>query len=78
MSTRLETTGATLTEVIEKAWKSPFKTKSDYARLNADVIAMAASDGYLTTRVAAGLYGRSWQITPAGLRHLWSLKGINP
>lgn len=78
MSTRSAETGATLTEVIEKAWKAPFKTKSDYARNNADVIAMAASDGFLTTRLAAGLYGRTWQITPAGLRHLWSLKGINP
>jgi hypothetical protein len=37
---------------------------------------MAASDGYLTTRVATGLYTRRWQITPAGLKHLWSLTGM--
>lgn len=68
-------TGATLTEVLERAWKRPFKTKSDFARLAADIVAMAASDGLLTTKIAAGLYGHSWQITPAGLARLWVLTG---
>jgi len=37
---------------------------------------MAASDGYLTTKVAAGFYNSEWKITPLGLRHLWALKGM--
>ncbi|WP_255448623.1 hypothetical protein [Telmatospirillum sp. J64-1] len=37
---------------------------------------MAASDGFITTKIACGLYGRMWRITPAGLRHLWHLKGL--
>jgi hypothetical protein len=58
------------------AWVKPFKTKSDFARAYANVVAMAASDGYLTTRIAAGLYGQSWQVTPAGLAYLYSLNGM--
>jgi hypothetical protein len=34
---------------------------------------MAASDGLITTRQAAGLYGREWLITAAGLKHLKAL-----
>lgn len=38
------------------------------------MVAMAASDGLLTTRHATGLYGREWRITDAGLRHLHILE----
>jgi hypothetical protein len=69
----LEERGLTLTEVLERAWKSGFSTKSDFAREHADFVAMAASDGFITTRIAAGLYGRDWQITPSGLKHLYAL-----
>jgi hypothetical protein len=61
--------------VLHRAWKAPFSTKSDFARANAGVVAMAASDGFITTRVAAGLYGKSWLVTVAGLRHLGVLQG---
>lgn len=64
-----------LIEVLSRAWNSPFTTKSDFARENANVIAMAASDGFITTRIATGLYGRAWQITPKGLQHLFLLRG---
>lgn len=37
---------------------------------------MAASDGFLTTRIACGLYGTSWRITPNGLKHLNALLGM--
>jgi len=37
---------------------------------------MAASDGFITTRQAAGLYGNTWLITPKGLRHLEILGGF--
>jgi len=58
-----------------RAWQSPFRTKSDFARDHADLIAMAASDGLITTRVATGLYGRQWKITIAGLQRLKLLIG---
>lgn len=71
----MATTGVTLTEVLTRAWQAPFKTKSDYARHAADVIAMAASDGHLTTKLAAGLYGGTWFVTAKGLDYLGRLKG---
>lgn len=61
--------GTTLTDVLRHAWLSPFTTKSDFARAAADAVAMAASDGFISTRVAAGFYGNRWLITPTGLRH---------
>jgi hypothetical protein len=36
---------------------------------------MAASDGFITTRQAAGLYGNKWLITEAGLKRLDLLEG---
>lgn len=64
-------------EVLDRAWTSPFKTKSDFARAHADLIAMAASDGLITTKLATGLYTRFWQISPKGLSHLYILKGLS-
>jgi hypothetical protein len=61
--------------VLNRAWKDPFSTKSDFARANAEVVAMAASDGFITTRVAAGLYGKKWLVTVSGLKHLGVLEG---
>lgn len=66
-----------IVKVLERAHRGPFKTKSDFARCYADAVAMAASDGFITTRMAAGIYSREWHITPSGLSHLYSLKGMN-
>jgi hypothetical protein len=74
-SSKLATTGKKLTDVLSHAWHSPFKTKSDFARAHADLIGMAASDGFITTRIATGLYGRDWRITAAGIQHLHAMRG---
>lgn len=66
---------ASLVNVLERAWLNPFKTKSDFARNEADVIGMAASDGLITTKIATGFYGRVWVITPPGLSLLYALNG---
>jgi hypothetical protein len=34
---------------------------------------MAASDGLITTRMAAGLYGREWLVSAVGLKRLRAL-----
>jgi len=62
--------------VLARAWAAPFTTKSDFARECADLVAMAASDGFITTRIATGLYGNQWQITSKGLTHLETLGGF--
>lgn len=70
--------GLTHTEkVLERAWKRPFTVKSDFARSYADIVGMAASDGFITTKQAAGLYGNVWRISSKGLNHLNALKGIH-
>jgi hypothetical protein len=62
----LAATGLRLTDVLLCAWASPFSTKSDFARLAANLIAEAACRGLITTRTEAGDWGRYWRITPAG------------
>jgi hypothetical protein len=75
VSTKSAPHGPTLINVLNCAWLSPFSTKSDFARTYADFVAMAASDGLITTRIASGLYGRQWLITAKGLERLRILKG---
>lgn len=67
----------TPTDVLERAWKGGFKTKSDFARLAASEVAMMASDGFITTRLACGLYGERWMITPEGLARYFLLIGYD-
>jgi hypothetical protein len=59
-----------LTEVLREAWKHGIATKGDYARANADLIAIAASCGFITTKVRANEFGRRWLITKLGLESL--------
>jgi hypothetical protein len=49
----------------------PFSTKADFARSNADHIAIAADLGFITTRALDGEYARQWFATPKGLTMLW-------
>jgi hypothetical protein len=51
-------------------------TKSDFAREFADYVAMAASMGFISTRVNSTVYGRQWQITVRGLTALEDHYGI--
>lgn len=51
-------------------------TKSDFAREYADYIAMAASMGFISTRITETVYGRQWQITSRGLVALEDHYGI--
>ncbi len=63
--------------MLTRAWKSPFSTKSDFARAAANAVGMAASDGFISTKVAAGLYGSVWHLTPNGTKHLYALLDLN-
>ena len=69
-NTGSDVAGPRLIDVLRLAWTEPFALQSDFARAHADIVAMAASDGLITTKIASGLYGRRWLITEAGLRHL--------
>jgi hypothetical protein len=54
-------------DVLHRAWRKPFSTKSDFARLFADEVAVLASEGMITTKIATGIYQREWIITPLGI-----------
>lgn len=59
-------TSKELRQVLIEAWRSPFATRSDTARHNAEWIAIAAQLGLLTT-LDDERWGRTWRITAAGL-----------
>jgi hypothetical protein len=62
---------ADLNDVLRRAWVNPFSTKSDFARQHANLVALAASRGYLTTRLDRENYGTRWLVTPDGLSRVY-------
>lgn len=67
----LEAHGQKLTEVLKRAYQSPFTTRSDYARTNAEYIAVCAVKGFISTSMVGDEeFGRVWHITVMGLMHL--------
>lgn len=44
-----------------------FTTRSDYARLNAEAVAAAAVQGFITTEVPGEGYGSTWRPSALGL-----------
>lgn len=64
----------TITGVLEEAWKHTIAIKGNFARAHAHLVALCASEGYLTNREAAGVYTREWLITAAGVEHLIRMK----
>lgn len=71
-------TGKTVTDTVErhlcavlrKAWRTGFTVSSDFARRNAEYVALAASKGLISTRDRANTYTRNWQVTVLGLKWL--------
>ena len=53
--------------VLDRAWRSPFTVKSDFARKSAMHVAIAASEGFITTKVDTDTWGSRWCITDVGM-----------
>jgi hypothetical protein len=53
--------------VLDRAWRNPFTVKSDFARDGALHVAIAASEGFITTKVETDSWGRRWCITEVGM-----------
>ncbi len=70
-----EITGQKLINVLQHTLTNPFTTRSDFARENAEWVALCCCEGFVTTRVpSAGLeYGRIYYITPMGILRLREL-----
>lgn len=61
---------AKLFEVVLEAYKRSFSVQSDYARAMAEHVAMAASLGFISTKVHNNVYSRDWRPTVKGLTWL--------
>ncbi len=59
-----------LHRVLRGVWREQVRVKSDLARKEADVIAMAASLQLITTKVGAQRFAKTWLITSKGLTWL--------
>jgi len=53
--------------LLQRARVAPFTCKSDIARKAAEIIAVCACEGLLTTRLEDELYGNRWMVTEDGL-----------
>jgi len=80
----LEAAGLELTEdqlaatirvflVLQKARMAPFTTKSDFARMAANEVAICASEGLISNKIADTQYGNVWMITQEGMEQLEEL-----
>jgi hypothetical protein len=61
---------ARLRKVLRGVYREKVRVKSDYARKEADIIAMAASLQLITTKVGAQRFAKTWLITSKGLTWL--------
>jgi hypothetical protein len=52
--------------IIDRAWRKPFTVMSDFAREGALQVAIAASQGFITTNIDEETWGKHWIVTPYG------------
>lgn len=55
-----------LYDVCREAWDKGISTKGDFARKSANAIAIAATEGLITTRMTEVHYGNRWLLTEDG------------
>jgi hypothetical protein len=53
--------------LLQFIYERPLAIQSNTARRDADVVAMAASMGLITTEITPHMFGRDWRITNKGL-----------
>lgn len=57
-------------EVLIESWAGGFTTKSKFAREAANIIAVAATEGLITTRLEEEVWGNRWMITEKGMNFM--------
>lgn len=60
--------------VLHTTWRSPYTTKSDFARAHANYVAMCASEQMITTKIADDTWGNEWLITELGMAFMEELQ----
>ncbi len=59
-----------LVDIIIEARTKHFSVSSDFSRKHAETVGMAASLGFITTKIFRDIYGRDWLPTASGLQFL--------
>ena len=62
--------------VLQSARMKPFTTKSDFARIAANEVAICASEGLISTAVKPGTYSNVWMITVEGLEQMEAMNDV--
>jgi len=62
--------------VLDKAWRNPFKLKSNFARQAALYVATCCSLGFITNQVEEELFVDRFNITPLGMDYKDTLDEI--
>jgi len=52
--------------IIDRSWRKPFTVKSDFARVGALHVAIAASEGFITNQIDEDSWGNRWFVTLDG------------
>lgn len=55
--------------VLDRAWRNPFSVSSTFARQGAFLVALAASEGFITTNCGEDTWGKRWLITELGMEY---------
>lgn len=63
--------------VVLMAYLAPFRTKSDFAREQANHVAIAASLGLITVAQGVFTFTRDWRVTSKGINYLKDRKVLN-
>ena len=56
--------------VVDMARINPFTTKSGFARMAANEVGIAASEGFISTRITDQKFANRWMVTMEGLQFL--------
>jgi hypothetical protein len=70
MTNKINAINEHLFDVCLEAYKRGFTVQSDFAREQAEFVAMAASMHLITTHVMNNVFGREWRPTAKGFRFL--------
>lgn len=62
--------------VLDKAWRKPFKLKSNFAREAALYVATCCSLGFISNQVDEETFADYYQITPLGMDYKDSLDEV--
>ncbi len=55
---------------IERARRDPFTTRSNFARNAAEIIAICACEGLISTKLNEEQFGNLWLVTAEGLEYM--------